>query len=87
VGINDYDYYDGADAYTDDQVVQDDGTPVAATVVNAQKELNKRGFYHGPIDGIVGPETVKAVRWFQSADKLPVTGQLDGQTLKALEVS
>jgi peptidoglycan hydrolase-like protein with peptidoglycan-binding domain len=49
--------------------------------------LAKLGYYHGSIDGVIGPETEKAVRWFQSVDKLSVTGQLDDQTLQALQVS
>jgi peptidoglycan hydrolase-like protein with peptidoglycan-binding domain len=49
--------------------------------------LAKLGYYHGSIDGVIGPDTEKAVRWFQSVDKLPVTGQLDDQTLQALQVS
>jgi peptidoglycan hydrolase-like protein with peptidoglycan-binding domain len=45
------------------------------------------GYYHGRVDGLIGPETEGAVRWFRSVDKLPVTGQLDDWTLKALEIS
>jgi hypothetical protein len=77
---DDYGYYDGSDAYVAN------ATPDAGTVVAAQKELAKLGYYHGAIDGIVGPETEKAVRWFQSVDKIPVTGELDGQTLQALQI-
>jgi N-acetylmuramoyl-L-alanine amidase len=49
-----------------------------------QNELSQLGYYHGPIDGLLGPQTAKAVRWFQSVDKLSVTGQIDSPTLKAL---
>ena len=85
-GIDDYGYYDTPSAYNDDQsglyaATNDD------TVAAAQKELAKLGYYHGSIDGVIGPETAKAVRWFQSVDKLPVNGQLNDQTLRALDVS
>ena len=52
-----------------------------------QKEIAKPGFYHGQIDGIVGPETRKAISWFQSVDKLSVTGRIDDPTLEALQIS
>jgi hypothetical protein len=88
VGNDDYyGYYDAPDAYSDDQSTLDNTATSAGTVVAAQKELTKLGYYHGSIDGIIGPETQKAVRWFQSVDKLQVTGQLDDQTLKALQIS
>jgi hypothetical protein len=32
------------------------------------------------------PQTERAIRWFQSVDKLPVTGQIDDPTLKALRI-
>jgi peptidoglycan hydrolase-like protein with peptidoglycan-binding domain len=52
-----------------------------------QKELTRLGYYRGPIDGVIGSETQKAIRWFQSVDKLPITGQIDNPTLKALRIS
>jgi peptidoglycan hydrolase-like protein with peptidoglycan-binding domain len=56
------------------------------TIMAVQRELTHLGYYHGPIDGVAGPQTQKAVRWFQSIDKLPVTGQIDGPTLEALRI-
>ena len=52
-----------------------------------QQELAKLGYYHGPVDGVIGPETQRAIRWFQSVDKIPVTGRIDNTTLKALRIS
>jgi hypothetical protein len=52
-----------------------------------QQELAKLGYYHGPVDGVIGPETQRAIRWFQSVDKIPVTGRIDNATLKALQIS
>jgi Putative peptidoglycan binding domain len=76
-GIYDYDYYPDGDTMT----------RYPNTVVAVQQELAKLGYYHGPIDGIVDPQTDKAISWFQSVDKLTVTGQINGQTLKALQIS
>ena len=61
--------------------------PSEQTIVAVQKELTKLGYYHGQIDGIVGPETRKAISWFQSVDKLSVSGRIDDPTLKALQIS
>ena len=82
-GYNDYndgDYYDGQ--YSPAEV-----TPSQETIVAVQKELAKLGYYHGPIDGLTGPQTERAISWFQSVDKLSVTGRIDGPTLKALQIS
>jgi hypothetical protein len=85
-GVGDsYGYYDAPGAYSDNQSSYDDATSANGTVAAAQAELAKLGYYHGSIDGVVGPETETAVRQFQSVDNLPVTGQLDDQTLQALQ--
>jgi peptidoglycan hydrolase-like protein with peptidoglycan-binding domain len=40
-------------------------------IMSVQKELARLGYYHGPIDGVDGLETERAIRWFQSIDHLP----------------
>jgi peptidoglycan hydrolase-like protein with peptidoglycan-binding domain len=62
-------------------------TPAQDTIIAVQKELTQLGYFHGQVDGLMGPQTEKAIRWFQTVDKLPVTGQIDDPTLKALRVS
>jgi hypothetical protein len=52
-----------------------------------QEELAELGYYHGPADGTIGPETQRAIRWFQSVDKIPVTGRIDSALLRALQIS
>ena len=56
------------------------------TAVAVQRALAQLGYYHGPFDGVVGPQTEKAIRWFQSVDRLPVTGEIDSATLRALRI-
>jgi peptidoglycan hydrolase-like protein with peptidoglycan-binding domain len=56
------------------------------TNIAVQQELAKLGFYHGQIDGLVDPGTRKAISWFQTVEKLPVTGQVDGPILDALQI-
>ncbi len=83
------DYPDGS--YNDENDSGLSTASVAATsteiTLSVQKELAQLGYYQGPLDGVRGPETEAAVRKFQSVDKLPVTGQIDRATLKALSVS
>jgi len=49
-----------------------------------QVALRAQGLYLGPIDALVGPHTVAAVRAFQRSHSLPVTGIADVRTRKAL---
>ena len=39
-----------------------------------QEELTKHGFYHGPIDGMPGPQTQQAIRAWQHATGRKVDG-------------
>jgi len=81
----DYPYYDpnyGYD-YPYYGYYENDTRDYSATAVAVQKALRKLGYYHGTIDGVIGPETQLAIRRFQSVDKLPLTGQIDNRTLKA----
>ena len=79
---------DDNDAY-DMQPAPSDEAPYESTslIMSVQKELTQLGYYHGPINGVGGSETEKAVRWFQSVDHLPVTGQIDSATLQALRIT
>ncbi len=49
-----------------------------------QVALRAQGLYAGPIDAIAGPLTVSAVRVFQRAHGLPVTGIADARTRAAM---
>lgn len=55
-------------------------------VVHVQVALMGRGDYDGPIDGTVGPALRAALRQFQQAQGLTVTGTMTPQTLDALHV-
>jgi peptidoglycan hydrolase-like protein with peptidoglycan-binding domain len=48
-----------------------------------QAALRRLGIYSGQVDGILGPDTHRAVEDYQIKSKLPVTGQPD-QRLNAL---
>ena len=57
-----------------------------ATVRAAQQALNALGYNAGQVDGDFGPNTEQAVRHFQQAKGMAVTGDLDRRTLEALGV-
>ncbi len=59
----------------------------SATVRQLQEKLNARGFNAGAADGRMGASTRAALREFQRAEDLPVTGRADTRTLSALGVS
>jgi hypothetical protein len=87
----DYPYYgyygDNADDYSDGQSSPAEVTLPQETIIAVQKELIQLGYYHGHIDGLISPETERAIRWFQSVAKIPVTGRIDSATLRALQIS
>jgi peptidoglycan hydrolase-like protein with peptidoglycan-binding domain len=50
----------------------------------AQLELRFRGLYKGSLDGVLGPETRRALAQFQKNNDLGQTASLDAQTWEAL---
>ena len=50
----------------------------------AQQQLRQDHLYRGRIDGIVGSETRRAVQRYQRKNGLPVTAQLDQDTINSL---
>jgi peptidoglycan hydrolase-like protein with peptidoglycan-binding domain len=57
------------------------------TVRQVQQALQSKGHSTGPIDGILGPNTESALREFQRAQGISVTGRADQQTLASLGVA
>ncbi len=55
-------------------------------VTQVQRALSKAGFNPGTIDGVIGPDTMNALRSFQRAKGL-ASGALTMDTLKALNVN
>jgi Putative peptidoglycan binding domain len=53
-------------------------------VVNVQAQLQRDGYYAGPVDGILGPETRQAIAAFQYDHGLAVTSAVDEPTLATL---
>jgi Putative peptidoglycan binding domain len=49
----------------------------AGMATAVQTELANRGYYHGSIDVAIGPGSREAIRAFQKANNLPVSGVID----------
>jgi len=71
-GYYPYDYY-GYDDY---------GYGNASTVVEVQRRLARAGYYHAPIDGILGPQTRRAIRAYERDHNMPGYGVIDGRFSK-----
>jgi polar amino acid transport system substrate-binding protein len=52
--------------------------------IEVQKELKNLGYYTGAIDGVIGVQSKKALMDFQGDLNLPVTGQMDRETVHRL---
>ena len=59
----------------------------AEQVKSVQKALQGKGMDPGPVDGVIGPKTMAALKAFQKDQKLPESGRLDDQTREKLGVS
>jgi peptidoglycan hydrolase-like protein with peptidoglycan-binding domain len=55
-----------------------------ARVREAQRVLQERGYYRGSLDGLMTPETRRAVWAFQKAQGFRLSGRLEAQTMAAL---
>ena len=56
-------------------------------ITDAQNGLKKAGFYKGTVNGVWNHETTEAVRAWQRANKMAVTGKLNDDELKKLRES
>ncbi len=54
--------------------------------VDVQRELRRRGYYRGSIDGDVGPGTRSAIRAYQYDRGLSATGRIDRSLLRSLGI-
>jgi hypothetical protein len=61
-------------------------TPVqpSAAVMQLQRELGQLNYYEGPVDGLVGPQTIAAIKDLQRQAGLPQTGVMNAATQAAL---
>src|SRR5262249_33806088 len=57
------------------------------TVQSAQQALKDQGFYYGNVTGDKSAETTAAVRRYQIRNGLKVTGEMDPETLRSLNIN
>jgi len=84
-----YSYYDNGyydDGYAANEYSQPeyDNGNADSSVSQVQSALAREGYYHGAIDGSVGPATRNALRRYQQNHGLDVTGQIDRPVIEAL---
>ena len=63
------------------------GLPPDQVTVDVQQQLQRDGYYNGPIDGALGPMTREAIAAFQADNGLSVTSVIDEPTLATLGIS
>ena len=63
------------------------GLPPNQVIVDVQQQLQRDGYYDGPIDGVLGPMTREAIAAFQADNGLAVTSVIDQPTLATLGVA
>jgi Putative peptidoglycan binding domain len=56
----------------------------SAAVVTLQKQLGLLNYYEGPVDGLMGPQTIAAITYLQRDAGLPQTGTMNAATQAAL---
>ena len=61
------------------------GLPPGQVIAMVQTRLQQRGYYRAAVDGTYGPMTQQAIMNFQAAEGLPMTGEIDQETLNALD--
>jgi len=58
--------------------------PPDEVITNVQTQLYNEGYYNGPIDGILGPDTRAAIADYQADHGLAVTAAIDEPTVESL---
>lgn len=74
-GYNRYSYYTPSYGYN------------GSTVAAVQQRLGRLGYYHGVVDGVIGPQTRNAIAAFESRNGLVVDGTIDRAVLDRLGLS
>lgn len=67
--------------------VGDNAAPPDQVVADVQSALQQQGYYHGEVDGLLGPQTQSALAEYQSAQGLDATAAVDEPTMAALGLS
>jgi hypothetical protein len=60
------------------------GLPPGQVIAMVQTQLQQRGYYNAAVDGTYGPRTEQALLNFQADAGIPMTGEIDEETLSSL---
>jgi hypothetical protein len=77
-------YYPGAYYPYDGPIYGYNGLPPDQVITNVQIQLQSAGYYSGPIDGVLGPDTRAAIADYQRDYGLAVTATIDEPTVVSL---
>jgi hypothetical protein len=80
-------YYPGYTYQYDGPIYGYNGLEPDRVVVDVQVQLQRDGYYAGPIDGVLGPMTRRAITAFQADNGLAITSSIDQPTLATLGLS
>jgi hypothetical protein len=83
-GYNDSGIYQGEEYYDQGNYDSSEQYGSDSTVAAVQERLARQGYYRGEIDGILGPQTRRAIARYQRGHGLSVTGNLTPDMLEAL---
>jgi len=87
-GYNNYYSYYGGYPYSGYNTRYSYYTPTygysGSTVAAVQQRLGRLGYYHGAVDGVMGPQTRNAIAAFQSRNGMAVDGAIDRPLLNSL---
>ena len=62
------------------------GVGAGSVAAPVQEELTRRGYYHGPIDGVVGPGTRAAISSYQKNHDMEINGTINEALLRSLRL-
>ena len=74
----------GVTAHTLDITRTRIGAVIRTVVTAVQRRLGQLGYYHGVIDGVIGPQTRGAIASFESRNGLAVDGSISRPLLDQL---
>ena len=80
-------YYPGYVYEYDGPIYGYNGLAPDRVIVDVQEQLQRDGYYAGPIDGVLGPMTRRAIAAFQADHGLAITSAIDEPTLASLGLS
>jgi hypothetical protein len=77
-------YYPNAYYAWDGPIYAYNNLPPDQVIANVQATLQQQGYYHGDVDGLIGPLTRGAIADYQRDNGLYVTSAIDQPTLQSL---